>query len=82
MSKGVTLFLVQVVDLFLQKVNHGVALENLSITLQDLHLQVSNGSIPPNNSLTKRMNLVIFQGKIPMKILGQIHHIIHTPLLK
>jgi hypothetical protein len=39
-------------DLFLQEVNYGVALENLSITLQDLHLK-SNGSIPPGNSLTK-----------------------------
>jgi hypothetical protein len=69
-------------DLFLQKVNYSVALKNLSITLQDLHLQMSNGSIPPVNSLTKRMDLVIFQGKVPMKILGQIHHIVHTPLLK
>jgi hypothetical protein len=47
-------------DLFLQKVNYGVALKNLSITLQDLHLQMSNGSIPSGNSLTKRMDLVIF----------------------
>jgi hypothetical protein len=69
-------------DLLLQEVNYGVAMENLSITLQDLHLQISNGSIPPGNSLTKRMNLVIFQGKVPMKILGQIHHIVHTSLLK
>jgi hypothetical protein len=69
-------------DLFLQKVNYGVALENLSITLQDLHLQMSYGSISPGNSLTKRMNLVIFQSKTPMKILGQIHHIVHTLLLK
>jgi hypothetical protein len=57
-------------DLLLQKVNYDVALENLSITLQDLHLQMSNGSITPGNPLTKRMNLVIFQGKVPMKILG------------
>jgi hypothetical protein len=57
-------------DLFLQKVNYGVALENLSITLQDLHLQMSNGSIPSDNPLTKQMNLVIFHGKTPMKILG------------
>jgi hypothetical protein len=69
-------------DLFLQEINYGVALENLSITLQDLHLQMSNGSISPGNSLTKRMNLVIFQGKNSMKILGQIHHIVHTFLLK
>jgi hypothetical protein len=57
-------------------------LENLSFSLLDLHLQMSNGSISLGNSLTKRMNLIIFQGKIPMKILGQIHHIVHTPLLK
>jgi hypothetical protein len=51
-------------DLFLQKVNYGVALENLSITLQDLHIQMSNSSIPCSNPLMKRMNLVIFKGKI------------------
>jgi hypothetical protein len=82
MSKGITKFLVQVMDLFLQKVNYGVALENLSITLQDLHLQMSNSSIPSSNPLTKLMNLVIFQGKIPMKILGQIHHFVRTLLRK
>jgi hypothetical protein len=69
-------------DFFLQEVNYGVALENLSINLQDLHLEMSNGSISPGNSLSKQMNLVIFQGKTPMKILGQIHHIVHTFLLK
>jgi hypothetical protein len=32
--------------------------------------------------LTKRMNLIILQGKTPMKILGQVHHIVHTPSCK
>jgi hypothetical protein len=70
------------VDLFLKEIYLCVALNDLGITFQNLHLQVTYGSVPSGNSLTELLDLVILQGKISLEILGQIHHLIHMPLLK
>ena len=72
----------ELVNLLLKKSNHRVALHYLSTMLQNLKLKLCNGVISPNNSLIKPMNLSVFLTKTSLKILGQVHHLIHVPLLK
>ena len=66
----------------LKKTNHRVALYYLSTMLQNLKLKLCNGVISPSNSLIKPLNLNVSQTKTSLKSLGQVHHLIHVPLLK
>ena len=69
-------------NLPLKKTNHCVALHYLSTMLQNSKLKLCNGVISPSNSLIKPLNLSVSQTKTSLKSLGQVHHLIHVPLLK
>ena len=72
----------ELVNLLLKKTKHRVALHYLSTMLQNLKLKLCNGVISPSNSLIKPLNLSVSQTKTSLKSLGQVHHLIHVPLLK
>ena len=72
----------ELVNLLLKKSNHRIALHYLSTMLQNLKLKLCNGVISPSNSLIKPLNLSVSQTKTSPKSLGQVHHLIHVPLLK
>ena len=72
----------ELVNLLLKKTNHRVALHYLSTMLHNLKLVLCNGIISPSNSLIKPLNLSVSQAQTSLKSLGQVHHLIHMPLLK
>jgi len=72
----------ELVNLLLKKSNHRVALHYLSTMLQNLKLKLCNGVISPSNSLIKPLNLSVSKTKTSLESLGQVHHLIHVPLLK
>ena len=72
----------ELVNLLLKKSNHRVALHYLSTMLHNLKLVLCNGVISPSNYLIKPLNLSVSQAKTSLKSLGQVHHLIHVPLLK
>ena len=82
MLYSITQLHLELVNLLLRKSNHCVALHYLSTMLHNLKLVLSNGIIYPSNCLIKPLNLSVSQAKTSLKSLGQVHHLIHVPLLK
>src|SRR6185503_8930373 len=82
MLYSITQLHLELVNLLLKKSNHRVALHYLSTMLQNLKLKLCNDVISPSNSLIKPLNLSVSQTKTSLKSLGQVHHLIHVPLLK
>ena len=82
MSHSIIQIHLELVNLLLKKTNHRVALHYLSTMLQNLKLKLCNGVISPSNNLIKPLNLSVSQAKTSLKSLGQVHHLIHVPLLK
>ena len=82
MVHSITQLHLELVNLLLKKSDHRVALHYFSTMLQNLKLVLGNGVISPSNSLIKPLNLSVSQAKTSLKSLGQVHHLIHVPLLK
>src|SRR6185503_9398098 len=66
MLYSITQLHLELVNLLLKKSSHHVALHYFSTMLQNL----------------KPLNLSVSQAKTSLKSLGQVHHLIHVPLLK
>src|SRR6185312_3718660 len=82
MSHSIIQIHLELVNLLLKKSNHLVALHHLSTMLQNLKLKLCNGVISSRNSIIEPLNLSISQTKTSLESLGQVHHLIHVPLLK
>ena len=82
MIYSITQLHLELVNLLLKKSNHRVALHYFRTMLQNLKLVLCNGVISPNNSVIKPLNLSVSQDNTSLKSLGQVHHLIHVPLLK
>ena len=82
MVHSITQLHLELVNLLLKKSDHRVVLHYFSNMLQNLKLVLGNGIISPSNSLIKPLNLSVSQAKTSLKSLGQVHHLIHVPLLK
>ena len=82
MSHSIIQIYLELMHLPLKKTNHRIALHYLSTMLQNLKLKLCNSVISPSNSLLKPLNLSVSQAKTSLKSLGQVHHLIHMPLLK
>ena len=82
MVHSITQLHLELVNLLLKKSNHRVALHYLSTMLHNLKLVLCNGVVSPSNNLIKPLNLSVSQAKTSLKSLGQVHHLIHVPLLK